>query len=369
MIISHKEFDIICKDEPYPEFDYLQKQAINEGWNRAIIDDKDTYFLTVMIGNIPAFSFTSVQIGDDVLRIVTKLYSNPEIRKNITHKLWKNIVHSCIAIFDTEHFNHIKLKLITRHPSLSNWKTIYRKLNWVIEEDNLYLIGRDKKKQTSWKQIYYKGDIDCLQTENISYDKYVSLFGPYTFTYDWSNPAIENAKMILKEPKNVLEIGTFEGRFAIWLAETYKCNVTTIDPFDGDVYGVSQTLFDEAYKNCINNLKKCKEEIKFIHKKSYEALHDLKDERFDFIYIDGSHKSQEVLEDLVMSYRLLNKDGIIMLDDSVYWKARKHITNELIHDVTESPRMAVDNFIHIHWKNIQVLKLANNYQTAFKKLS
>jgi predicted O-methyltransferase YrrM len=153
------------------------------------------------------------------------------------------------------------------------------------------------------------------------------------------------------------------------LAETYKCNVTTIDPFDGAVYGVSQTLFDEAYKNCINNLKKCKEEIKFIHKKSYEALHDLKDERFDFIYIDGSHKSQEVLEDLVMSYRLLNKDGIIMLDDSVYWKARKHITNELIHDVTESPRMAIDNFIHIHWKNIQVLKLANNYQTAFKKLS
>jgi len=362
--IDKSGYTILCDSKPYPEFNELQKLAIEEGQFKATIDNRDSYFITVVIDGIPSFSFTSILVTKDILRVVTKLYANPNLKDNIS----RSILFSCFDIFDSEHFDHIKLQIVSRHPSLTRWKSFFHRRGFTVDEDNLYLMGRDKKKQTSWKQLYYKGDINYLGVEKMSQKKYESLFGQYKFTQSWSDPAIENAKSILTNPQKVLEIGTFEGKFSIWLAETYKCDVTTIDPFDGSVYGVSQSLFDEAHKNCITNLNKCKQKIHFIHKKSHEALYDLRHQTFDFIYIDGSHRSAEVLEDLVMSYRLLSKGGIIMLDDSVYWKARKHITNELIQDVTESPRMAVDSFIHIHWKDIEVLKLANNYQTAFKKL-
>ena len=370
IIIDKTDFKLLCDTKPYDEFNVLQTLAYEEGWHKAIIDDKDTHFFTVVIGDTPAFSFTAVKMNGNILRSMTKIYSNPVYRSSINRK----ILNTCFEFFDSEYFGDIKLKIISRHPSQTAWKSWFRRQGWSIDDDMLYLISKDKKKQTAWKQLYYKGDIELLNTEKMSKEKYEGVFGKYTFTFDFATPAIENAKVILDNPRNVLEIGTWEGKFSIWVAETYKCKVTTIDPFDGGVYGISQTLYDEAYKDLIHNLNTCKEDITYIRKTSYDALHDLKGQQFDFIYIDGSHKSADVLEDLVLSYRLLTKGGIMLLDDSVYWKARevtgwKHEKNKLVHDVVESPRIAVDYFIHIHWKDIEVLKLANNYQTAFKKLS
>lgn len=361
-------YEILIDNKLYDEFNVLQQMAKAEGWYRAIVDGKDSYFITVLIDNVPAFSFTAIKINQHTIRIVTKLYSNPRFRNNVKLSLWKSIIDDCVNLFDSPMFHWAKLKIITRHPSLSNWKSMYRKRGWIVEEDSLYQIGNDKTSSTAWKQIYYSGDISLLQRLSMSQQKYREVFGPYNFTQNWSKPAIENAQAIITSPKNCLEIGTFEGRFAVWLAENYNCRVTTIDPFDGSLYNVPQVLFNEAKKNCIHNIKISNCPITLYQDTSLNVLKKL-NEKFDFIYIDGSHKASDVLQDLVLSYSLLNKGGVILLDDSVYWKARDHITREFIQDVVESPRIAVDSFIHIHWKDIEVLKLPNNYQTAFRKLN
>ena len=38
-------------------------------------------------------------------------------------------------------------------------------------------------------------------------------------------------------------------------------------------------------------------------------------ESFDIIYIDGSHAVNDVLEDAVLSFRLLKPEGILIFDD------------------------------------------------------
>ena len=192
----------------------------------------------------------------------------------------------------------------------------------------------------------------------------------YSFNYDWTKSAIKNAEYLLKDPKNFLEIGTFEAKFAIWFAEKYRCNVTTIDPFDGTPYGVNQDLYDQVKRNCKSNISNCASSINLIEGYSFDVLCDLYKEScsYDFIYIDGSHQSDNVIEDLVLSYRLLQKDGIILLDDASSWKQKDKSTGEFNQDIVMSPRLAVDYFIHIHWKDIKILNLPDSKQVAFKKL-
>ena len=50
----------------------------------------------------------------------------------------------------------------------------------------------------------------------------------------------------------------------------------------------------------------------------------------------------------------------MLCDDSVTWGDDQQ--------VTDTPRLAVDSFLHCYWRKVRVLPLANNWQTAFEKL-
>ena len=90
--------------------------------------------------------------------------------------------------------------------------------------------------------------------------------------------------------------------------------------------------------------------------------------KFDFVYIDGDHRSHIVIQDLIFSYNLLNENGIILIDDAVDWKARDHITNKIIEDETLSPKLAVDSFIKIYKNKIKVLDIPKKNQIAIQKI-
>ena len=51
-----------------------------------------------------------------------------------------------------------------------------------------------------------------------------------------------------------------------------------------------------------------------------------KGERFDMIYIDGSHEFDEVFVDAYYSYRLLSPGGIMLLDDSPHPPSQRSLT-------------------------------------------
>ena len=64
-------------------------------------------------------------------------------------------------------------------------------------------------------------------------------------------------------------------------------------------------------------------------------------ERADFIYVDGSHRAADVLEDLILSFRALKPGGLLISDDYLGGPGKGN-------DLTlGTPKIAIDAFTTI----------------------
>ena len=170
------------------------------------------------------------------------------------------------------------------------------------------------------------------------------------FTQLWHDNATGMwARWLTGDYKRALEIGSFEGASAIWLLDLFpKLKVTCVDTFSpgfDDVTGEYEQRFDrnvEEYGNRVTKLKgKSQDILKTFSKRS----------KFDLIYIDADHTYEAVLEDLKLSYPLLKKGGLMILDD---------------YDNKDfGVKQAVDEFLKDI--DVQVLRERNDYQMAFIK--
>ena len=90
------------------------------------------------------------------------------------------------------------------------------------------------------------------------------------------------------------------------------------------------------------------ERITGIKGDSYEVLFSmLKENReFDFIYVDGSHLLLDCYSDLILSWRLLAKGGMLAIDDYLY-KADGY--------AIDSPFEGVNKFIKKHQSDIKII--------------
>lgn len=119
----------------------------------------------------------------------------------------------------------------------------------------------------------------------------------------------EYLKFIVKSNgiKNILEVGTAIGYSGILMAKEIEKNggkLYTIE-IDEERYNLAQENFKKSGLSNIVSIKgDAVEEIKKI------------DEKFDFVFIDASKGHyMEFFED---SYKLLNKDGIIFIDNIMF---------------------------------------------------
>lgn len=125
-----------------------------------------------------------------------------------------------------------------------------------------------------------------------------------------------------------LEVGLFEGQSAFWVIDNIlthpTSHLTGIDPFfdtDSDGYALPA---GEKYKDVFySNLSAsgAKERATIIEGFSQVELRKLPLNSFDIIYIDGSHAKADVLEDAILSWRLLKEGGVLIFDDYYYTKA------------------------------------------------
>lgn len=189
----------------------------------------------------------------------------------------------------------------------------------------------------------------------------------YIFTVDWFSHNISTWIHFLKDYKNkpnlrFLEIGSFQGKSTVWLLENIltdkSSKITCIDTFEGSIEHKENFKNDiinllDVFKHNITNFKN---QVIIIQDKSQNALKKL-DEQYDFIYIDGDHKSSSVLEDAILSFPLLKKGGIIIFDDYLWFQMKKHIDN---------PKPAIDAFLEIYADKINVLY--KDYQVIIEKL-
>lgn len=124
-----------------------------------------------------------------------------------------------------------------------------------------------------------------------------------------------------------LEIGSFEGRSALWLLENMlthpSSTLTCVDTWDGeDAMLKEQTLLAEH--NFDFNVRRYASKVRKIKESSDTALARLLPfpTKFSFIYVDGSHEGFDALTDLLLSWRLLHPGGYLVADD-MRWKSQE----------------------------------------------
>lgn len=168
-----------------------------------------------------------------------------------------------------------------------------------------------------------------------------------TFTVDWTSERVAVWEPFLKslagQPRRAIEIGTFEGRTAVWL----MVNVLThpgsrlicIDPY---AYTERQELkkLQRARRRAIDNLGAFGPRVDLRIARSVDVLPTLPARTFDLVYVDGQHTAGGCMYDLVRSWTLLKEQGIVIVDDVDL--SRNHRARKWGFD---SPRTAVTDFV------------------------
>ena len=130
--------------------------------------------------------------------------------------------------------------------------------------------------------------------------------------------SIEQGSMInhIMRSENVsrsLEIGFAYGFSSIWILDSLLNKSSSfhiaIDPFEKSAWhGVG-----------LKQIEKFGEKVNFLWESKY-SIHSLsnlisKKEKFDFVFIDGNHRFDDVIVDFYLSDQLIEPNGIIALDD------------------------------------------------------
>jgi hypothetical protein len=189
------------------------------------------------------------------------------------------------------------------------------------------------------------------------------------------------------EPR-IMEVGVFAGTSLIEIVKRIpNSKATAVDRWDSyEEINVDKMKNKEILKNpefakaldCLSTIKERKIEdifhqnvavagmqnrIRTLKGDSHAVLMDLVNQKakFDFIYVDGSHKCLDVALDLFLSWQLLEKGGIMAIDDYLYTMEKDFDVNPL-----EYPYNAVNHFLDKYKKELVVLE--KGYRAFIKKI-
>ena len=191
-----------------------------------------------------------------------------------------------------------------------------------------------------------------------------------TETQDWFSDNIplwtSFVPLINTSDPRILEIGSWEGRSAIFLLTSPLCanggSIVCIDHFDLFATPAGK----ERYEKVIHNLSITGRPFRVIAKFSVPGLMDLLEEAvkrktagFDWVYIDGSHRADDTFLDAELAWRLTNEGAIFIFDDYL-WPCQPH-------DSPYHPKPGIDAFVKLHENEFKVISSGSSYQMALQK--
>ena len=250
------------------------------------------------------------------------------------------------------------------------------KIKKYLDPENIHLKNELIERNFEWaSKLSWASQSKKLLDEHILQEKL-----EYKGMYNWTNDLpLGNKKYFLevidyfnnnyvkvqnKDPIKVLEVGSFTGISLI--------NIVKLIPNSIGIGLDKWSNYDE--NELLNNINSLKIEESFYKNIKIEGLEErmygikgdssevlfqmlLKKENFDFIYIDGSHLSFDCYSDLIISWRLLSKGGIVAIDD--------YLHNSEI-DILNSPFEGINHFLKKYQNEIKILH--KGYRVFLQKL-
>jgi predicted O-methyltransferase YrrM len=181
----------------------------------------------------------------------------------------------------------------------------------------------------------------------------------YTFTVNTFTDKIPAWTKLLGEFKgkpgiNYLEIGTFEGRSALWMLENILTHPTS-------TLTIIDLFAENNYKTFTSNVNLSGEASKFmiITGSSTDKIREIPFNSMDFAYIDGSGRGIVMLSDLVSTWNLVKVGGLIICSR---YSLTPHLRRALNLQADDpGPHEAIDTFLKIYKTYISVVAFQGNY--------
>jgi predicted O-methyltransferase YrrM len=189
----------------------------------------------------------------------------------------------------------------------------------------------------------------------------------YRFSFDWVSPHTASWAKDLEHLKGkpqvrALEVGCFEGQSACWFLDNVFTHPTSrlvcVDPFAVPMASVLLRYFEARFDFNIA-ASGAEERVTKLIGHSQVVLRTLQPASFDFIYVDGSHKIGDVLQDAVLAWTLLRPGGIVNFDDYA-----------LVDDLSEgmlarAPGRAIDAFVALLGNSATIVR--RDWQMVLRK--
>jgi predicted O-methyltransferase YrrM len=188
-----------------------------------------------------------------------------------------------------------------------------------------------------------------------------------TYTFDWFSHNIavwqRHLSHLAGRPGlRGLEIGSFEGRSAVWLLRNVLTHPTArleciewfagVWEWDGQV--VDMAAVERRFDHNIR-VANAEGRVTKIKQVSRVALRTRPLDSYDLIYIDGSHLAADVLEDAVLCFGALKTGGVMIFDD--YQLMRDH--------QLDVPKLAIDAFLDVYRGRYDLVH--TDYQVIIRK--
>jgi hypothetical protein len=262
--------------------------------------------------------------------------------------------------------------VIKGEPMETEWQEIaLLKIKKYLDPENIHLKNELIERNYEWaSKLSWASQANKLLNEHILLEKL-----EYKGMYNWTNDLpFGHKKFFLEvidyfnnnytkvkngETIKVLEVGTYAGISLINIIKLIPNSVGFgVDRWSNYIEGDSLNNVEilnnmdelEIEKTFYKNIavEGLEERIHGIKGDSYEVLFEMMTEgkRFDFIYVDGSHKAFDCYSDLILSLKLLSKDGILAIDDYLY-KSEDVVIN--------SPFEGVNHFLNKFQKDFKII--------------
>jgi hypothetical protein len=157
-----------------------------------------------------------------------------------------------------------------------------------------------------------------------------------------------------------LQIGAFTGDASVWLVDnvlTAKNSVLEdVDIWTGSDEEEHKSMNWSDVERVYDSRIVFRPNVIKYKMDSKEFLRSIEEPTFDFIYIDGDHTAEGVIQDAVLSWRLLKPGGIVAFDDYLWEDPR---------GIEFQPGWSIDYFVGLVKDDSEVL--LSNSQVWLKK--